>query len=92
PSYSGAKPFFRPLYNAGAYILTLNGAKKLLPFTNPIRMGADTVPNKARFKTSFKLFGYVPLLVKQNDIFRSSTVDWDKVEDKEKYKGKYYMV
>ncbi|MFA6608780.1 MAG: glycosyltransferase family 25 protein [Candidatus Paceibacterota bacterium] len=84
PKYAGAKRFYRPLYNAGAYILTLDGAKKLLPFTNPLRMGADTVPNKARFKTNFNLYGYVPLVVSQNlETFGSNTVlseeEWAKI-------------
>ncbi len=67
-SYASAKRFYRPLYNAGAYILTLDGAKKLIPFTNPLRLTADQVPNVARFKTNFNLYGYVPLIVKQNTI------------------------
>ncbi len=65
-SYRGAKRFYRPLYNAGAYILTLDGAKKMLPFTNPLRLTADQAPNVVRFKSDFNLYGYVPLIVKQN--------------------------
>lgn len=66
--YSGAKRFYRPLYNAGAYVLTLDGAKKLIPFTNPLRFTADHLPNAVRFKTNFNFLGYVPLIVKQNSI------------------------
>lgn len=80
---AGAKPFYRPLYNAGAYIISGEGAQKLLPFTKPLRMGADTVPNKARFKTSFSLYGYVPLVVSQNTSYKSMTllsdVEWKKI-------------
>jgi GR25 family glycosyltransferase involved in LPS biosynthesis len=65
-SYAGARRFYRPLYNAGAYVLTLEGAKKLLPFTDPLRLTADQAPNVARWKTDFNLYGYVPLVVKQN--------------------------
>lgn len=84
PKYAGARRFYRPLYNAGAYILTSDGAKKLLPFTKPLRMGADTVPNKARFKTNFNLYGYVPLVVSQNlKTFGSNTLlseeEWAKI-------------
>lgn len=82
--YSGAKRFYRPLYNAGAYILTLDGAKKLLPFTNPIRFTADHLPNAIRFRAGFNFFGYVPLIVKQNSIdYDSGTVkteeEWIKI-------------
>jgi len=77
--YSGGKRFYRPLYNAGAYILTLDGAKKLIPFTKPLRLTADQLPNVARIKTNFNLFGYVPLIVKQNSIdYESGT---SKTED-----------
>ncbi|MFA5132118.1 MAG: glycosyltransferase family 25 protein [Candidatus Paceibacterota bacterium] len=82
--YASGKRFYRPLYNAGAYILTLEGAKKLLPFTQPLRLTADQVPNVARFKTNFNLYGYVPLIVKQNTVdFETGTgkseEDWAKV-------------
>lgn len=85
PSYAGAKRFYRPLYNAGAYIISYEGAKKLLPFTDPLRMGADTVPNRARFKTNFNLYGYVPLITSQNlEEFGSNTLlseeEWDKIK------------
>lgn len=83
-SYAGSKRFYRPLYNAGAYILTLEGSKKLMPFVNPIRLSADQVPNTARFKSNFVLFGYVPLLTHQ-DLAKFGTnagrsnEDWEKV-------------
>ena len=64
--YRGAKRFYRPLYNAGAYVITLAGAKKLLRFIKPMRLTADQVPNTARFKTDFRLFGYVPLVTHQD--------------------------
>ncbi|HCC06252.1 TPA: hypothetical protein DEP94_02770 [Candidatus Nomurabacteria bacterium] len=76
-SYRGPKYFFRPLYNAGAYILTLDGAKKLLPLTNPLCMSADRTPNVARLKAGFHLYGYVPLLVHQNSEFESNTIRSD---------------
>lgn len=65
-TFAGAKRFYRPLYNAGAYILTKDGAEKLLSFTRPLRLTADQLPNVVRFKTDFNLYGYVPLIVRQN--------------------------
>ncbi len=84
PVFRGAKRFYRPLYNAGAYLLTLDGAKKLLPLTQPLRFTADELPNFARFRSDFKLFGYVPLCVRQNtDDFKTeagmTNQEWEKV-------------
>ncbi len=82
--YAGGKRFYRPLYNAGAYILTVDGAKKLIPFTKPLRLTADQLPNVARFKTNFNLFGYVPLITHQ-DLAKFGTnagktnEEWEKV-------------
>lgn len=84
PRFSGARRFYRPLYNAGAYIISLEGAKKLLVFTKPLRLAADEIPNYARFRTDFKLFGYVPLCVRQNtdefatDAGRTNS-DWERL-------------
>ncbi len=64
--------FFRPLYHAGAYLLTEEGAKKLLKLTYPIRFSADRLPNQARIKSGLRLRGYVPLLVRQNKTFPSN--------------------
>lgn len=64
--FNGAKRFYRPLYNAGAYVVTLSGASKMIFFTKPLRLTADQLPNVVRFKTDFNLYGYVPLIVSQN--------------------------
>jgi len=64
----GARYFYRPLFNAGAYLVTLEGVNKLVPFTNPLRFSADEIPNIARRRINFKFYGYVPLIVKQNTI------------------------
>lgn len=66
PAYAGAKRFYRPLYNAGAYVVTLDAVQKMLPFTSPLRLTADQLPNVVRFKADFNLYGYVPLCVHQN--------------------------
>lgn len=65
-TYSGSKRFYRPLYNAGAYFITLEGAELLLPLTKPLRFTADEVQNVARRRVGFRLYGYVPLIVHQN--------------------------
>lgn len=57
--------FSRPLYLAGAYIVTQEGAKKLLPLCEPICFAADMLPNKARILSSFTMRGVSPLLAQQ---------------------------
>lgn len=74
PHFAGAQRFYRPLANTGAYVVSLDGAKKLLPFTIPLRMSADVMPNKARFKTNFNLYGHVPLIVHQDSTYESLTL------------------
>jgi GR25 family glycosyltransferase involved in LPS biosynthesis len=66
PYWRGPGRFMRPLFNAGAYLLTLEGAKKLAPLTTPLRFTADELPNIARRRVGLRYFGYVPLIVKQN--------------------------
>lgn len=66
PPFRGPKRFHRPLYNAGAYLVTLEGARKLIPFTKPIRLAADETQNVASRQTDFRLRGYVPLIVRQD--------------------------
>lgn len=67
PWYRGPKIFYRPLYNAGAYIITLEGIKKLKPFLYPLRFSADRTPNQARLKAGLKMRWYVPRVVHQTD-------------------------
>jgi glycosyl transferase family 25 len=67
-TYSGPKKFYRPLFNAGAYLITLEGAEKLLSYINPLRFSADEIPNVARRRSGFKFYGYVPLVVHQNTV------------------------
>jgi glycosyl transferase family 25 len=57
--------FSRPLYLAGAYIITQEGAKKLLPLCEPIRFAADMLPNKARILSGLIMRGVSPLLAQQ---------------------------
>lgn len=68
PSLRGPGRFYRPLFNAGAYLLTYEGAKKLAPLTTPLRFTADELPNMARRRVGLRYFGYIPLIVKQNTV------------------------
>lgn len=63
---SGPKKFLRPLYFAGAYIITLDGAKKMLSLSKPIVYPADRLPNQARVKAGLVFRGYTPLVVHQD--------------------------
>jgi hypothetical protein len=72
--YPGPRIFWRPLYHASAYLLTEEGAKKMLSLTYPIRFSADRLPNQARIRTGLRLRGYVPLMVRQNKSFESNII------------------
>ncbi len=79
PVMSGPKLFYRPLYNAGAYIVTQDGIKKMMPLLVPIRFSADRTPNQARVKTGLKMRWYVPRIVHQaeedfGNTFTSNTI------------------
>lgn len=63
--YPGPVSFYRPLYLAGAYLVTESGAQKLLALSNPIRYTADKLPNQARVKVGLRFFAYAPLSVRQ---------------------------
>ena len=65
PIYAGPKIFYRPLYNAGAYMITEEGIKKMKPLLYPIRFSADRTPNRARVKLDFTMRWYVPRVVHQ---------------------------
>jgi GR25 family glycosyltransferase involved in LPS biosynthesis len=78
--YSGPKYFYRPLYNAGAYIITQEGIKKLQPLLYPLRFSADRTPNQGRVRTGLIMRWYVPRVVHQTDedstnTFTSNTIN-----------------
>lgn len=75
PLYAGPKIFYRPLYNAGAYLITLEGIEKLKPLLYPLRFSADRTPNQARVKTGLIMRWYVPRIVHQDDDFGSNTIN-----------------
>lgn len=71
--------FPRPLYLAGCYILTLEGAEMLLPIATPLRYTSDRLPNEARKNPAFRMRAVAPLLVRQErDMFYSDldTMGW----------------
>lgn len=79
PLYAGPKIFYRPLYNAGAYMITEEGIKKMESLLYPIRFSADRTPNRARIKSGLKMRWYVPNVVHQmleddRDRFPSNTL------------------
>ena len=57
--------FYRPLYFAGAYVVTNRGAGKLLQLTDPIVYPADRIQNQARVQLGLKFKAYAPLVVYQ---------------------------
>lgn len=72
----GPVTFFRPLYLAGAYLITIDGARKLLTLSTPLRFPADAVPNIARAKARLRFKAYAPLCVRQRkEEFGSSIME-----------------
>ena len=71
--------FIRPLYLAGCYIVTREGAQKLLRTQGPLlSYTADRLPNVARVREELKFYAFSPLLVIQRrDQFQSNSVDPD---------------
>lgn len=79
-TYKRCKPgpviFLRPMYLAGAYLVTLDGAKKLLELSSPIVYPADRVQNQARVKKGLVFRCYAPLsVIQQNRQFGSSILE-----------------
>lgn len=72
----GPVAFYRPIYFAGAYLVTRSGAERLLSLTHPIVYTADQLPNRARVLCGLRLRGYAPCVVKQlKTTFGSSILD-----------------
>lgn len=72
----GPVRFFRPVYFAGAYLVTFSGAKKLHELSQPVIYTADHLPNKARWLKGLRFRGYCPLIVRQEkEVFGSSILD-----------------
>jgi GR25 family glycosyltransferase involved in LPS biosynthesis len=74
--FPGPVRFFRPVYFAGAYLLSLEGAKKLHSLTKPILYTADHLPNRARVLRGLRFRGFAPQSVhQQKKLFGSSILD-----------------
>ncbi len=58
--------FGRPLYLASAYVITREGAHKVLPLTTPIRYPADTLPNQGRTQVGLRMRVLCPLMSYQD--------------------------
>jgi GR25 family glycosyltransferase involved in LPS biosynthesis len=63
--HPGPVRFYRPLYLAGAYLLSRSGAEKLLSLAEPIVYTADKLPNQARIQKGLRFYAYAPLVVRQ---------------------------
>lgn len=61
----GPVSFYRPLYLAGAYLVSSSGARKLLELASPIVYTADKLPNQARVRVGLRFLAYAPLSVHQ---------------------------
>lgn len=67
PVLAGPKIFYRPMYNAGAYIITKEGIEKMMPLLTPLRFSADRTPSQARIRTGLVQRWYVPRTAHQTD-------------------------
>jgi GR25 family glycosyltransferase involved in LPS biosynthesis len=63
--HPGPVRFYRPLYLAGAYLVTYAGAQKLYDLNTPITYTADKLPNQARIQCDLRFYAYAPLVVRQ---------------------------
>jgi len=63
--YPGSVIFYRPMYNAGAYIVTQKGAQKLRKLATPIYCTSDRLHNQARIKEQLRIRWYAPACVRQ---------------------------
>lgn len=87
--YGKASIFMRPLYLAGCYLVTQEGAKKILKTQGEtILYTADRLPNVARVKENLAFYAYVPLcVIQQRDKFQSNSVNPVFEEKAKKFMG-----
>ena len=77
-----AVPFYRPLYLAGAYLITRHAAELLYKMNTPIVYPADRVPDEARKQLGMKFYAYAPLCVYQKrESFGSSILGIKFIEE-----------
>ncbi len=60
-----AARFYRSLYLAGCYIVTKEGAKKLISLNTPLSYTADALPNEAKKQKGLNFMAHVPLAARQ---------------------------
>ena len=73
-TYGTVAHFYRPLYNAGCYLISKKGAEKLLELNVKLTYTADKLPNIARIKKGLKFYAFVPLVARQKrETFSSSS-------------------
>lgn len=63
--WPGPVKFYRPMYNAGAYIVSLEGARKLRELATPIYCTSDRLHNQARVLKGLKVRWYAPAIARQ---------------------------
>lgn len=63
--HPGPVVFYRPLFLAGAYLVSQEGARKLLSLSDPIIYTADALPNEARRRRGLAFRAYAPCIVRQ---------------------------
>ncbi len=69
--------FYRPLYLAGCYLVTKQGAEKLVKMNSPIKYSSDGLPNYAKSVCSLKFYAYAPLVARQKREEFQSTLNND---------------
>lgn len=70
--YGKASYFFRPLYLAGCYLVTREGAKKLVELNRGLKYTADGLPQVARIKKNLRFMAFVPRTARQKrEVFKS---------------------
>ncbi len=82
-AFGKAVKFYRPLYLAGAYLLTDSAIKKIYLLTSPITYPADRTPDEAKKKLNMQFYAYTPLCVFQKrESFGSSILEIKKIPEK----------
>lgn len=64
-NWPGPVKFYRPMYNAGAYIVTNVAAQKLLDLATPVYCTSDRLHNQARIIKGLRVRWYAPAIVRQ---------------------------
>lgn len=64
-THGKASYFFRPLYLAGCYVVTREGAKKIVELNEKLSYAADGVAQTARVKKKLRFYAFVPRAARQ---------------------------